>query len=62
MRVKVAVVTVQGKTYFHIVNRLKENDIPFFSLIPGDLIPVEAMIVITTLKEKNKINYGKIWS
>ncbi|MCL2642594.1 MAG: hypothetical protein FWD52_03660 [Candidatus Bathyarchaeota archaeon] len=60
MRVKVAVVTVQGKAYFHIVNLLKDNNIPFFSLIPGDSIPVETIAIITTVEEKNKINYDKI--
>jgi len=32
MKTKVAVATVQGKTYFLIVNKLKEKDIPFLSL------------------------------
>jgi len=38
MSVKVAVATVQGKAYFYIVNLLKENNMPFFSLIPGEPI------------------------
>jgi len=60
MRIKVAVATVQGKAYFHIVNMLKENDIPFFSLIPGNVIPTEVKVVITTFEEKSKINFGKV--
>jgi len=60
MRIKVAVATVQGRAYFHIVNLLKENNIPFFSLIPGNVIPTEVKVVITTFEEKSKINYGKV--
>jgi hypothetical protein len=60
MRVKAAVVTVQGKPYFHIVNLLKENDIPFFSLMPKEPIPSEAMVVITTLEERGEVEYGKV--
>jgi len=60
MRVKVAVVTVQGRAYFHIVGLLKENGIPFFSLIPGYVIPAEVEVVITTLEEKSKIKHHKI--
>ena len=60
MRVETAVVTVQGKAYFHIVNLLKTNDIPFFSLIPSEPIPTEVKIVITTPEEQNKIVFNKI--
>ncbi|XHH07882.1 MAG: hypothetical protein ACFCUE_09915 [Candidatus Bathyarchaeia archaeon] len=60
MRAKVAVATLQGKAYFHIVNLLRENNIPFFSLIPSDPIPVEVKVVITTEEEKPKISYGKV--
>ncbi|MCL1977955.1 MAG: hypothetical protein FWG55_07655 [Candidatus Bathyarchaeota archaeon] len=60
MRVKVAVATIQGKAYFHIVNLLKDNNTPFFSLIPNEPIPSEVKVVITTPKEKSKIDFGKI--
>jgi hypothetical protein len=60
MKAKVAVATVQGKAYFHIVSLLKENNTPFFSLIPGEPIPAEAKVVITTVEEKPKVSYGKI--
>ena len=36
MKGKVAVATVQGKAYFLIVNALREQDINFVSLIPGE--------------------------
>ncbi len=38
MKEKVAVATVEGKTYFLIVNQLRERNIPFVSLVPGDQI------------------------
>ena len=52
MKEKVAVATVQGKTYFLIVNKLREQDIPFVSLIPGESVPAKIKVVLTTEQEK----------
>jgi hypothetical protein len=60
MRAKVAVATVQGKAYFLIVNELKQRNIPFLSLIPGDSVPVQVKAVITTEKEKHLTTHNKI--
>jgi hypothetical protein len=60
MSLKVAVATVQGKAYFHIVNLLRENNMLFFSLTPNDPIPVGVKVVITTPEEKVKINFDKV--
>lgn len=60
MKVKVAVATVQGKAYFYITNELKQRKIPFFSLIPGQPIPVGVKLVITTEKEKHLVKHDKI--
>jgi hypothetical protein len=60
MKAKVAVATVQGKAYFLIVNKLKERNLPFISLVPGEPVPTEVKAVITTEKEKRRINHEKI--
>jgi hypothetical protein len=60
MKAKVAVATVQGKAYFLIVNKLKEKNIPFISLVPGETVPTEVKVVITTEKEKHRINHQKV--
>jgi hypothetical protein len=60
MKAKVAVATVQGKVYFLIVNKLKERNIPFISLVPGETVPTEVKAVITTEKEKHRINHEKV--
>jgi len=60
MKAKVAVATVSGKAYFLIVNKLKERNIPFISLVPGETVPTEIKAVITTEKEKRRINHEKI--
>jgi hypothetical protein len=57
---KVAVATVQGKTYFLLVNKLKEQNIPFISLIPGKSVPAKILIVLTTEQEKHLVNHQKI--
>lgn len=60
MKPKVAVATLNGKAYFIIVNELKRRNIPFLSLSPGELVPAEIRVVITTQIEKQKIVHGKI--
>ena len=60
MKAKVAVATVQGKAYFLIVNQLKERNLPFISLVPGETVPTEVKAVITTEKEKHRINHEKV--
>ena len=60
MKTKVAVATVSGKAYFLIVNELRERNMDFLSLIPGNPVPAEARVVITTEKEKHLINHERI--
>jgi hypothetical protein len=60
MKAKVAVATVQGKSYFFIVNELKRRNIPFISLMPGEPVPVEVRVVVTTQSEKPLVNHKKI--
>lgn len=60
MKAKVAVATVQGKVYFVIVNKLKERNIPFLSLVPGETVPSEVKAVITTEQEKGRICHERL--
>ena len=60
MRAKIAVVTVSGKAYYLIVKDLKKRKVPFLSLIPNDLVPMEIKVVLTTEKEKHLINHEKV--
>jgi hypothetical protein len=60
MKAKVAVATVSGKAYFLIVNGLRERNMAFLSLIPGNPVPAEVKAVITTEKEKHLINHERI--
>jgi hypothetical protein len=60
MKAEVAVATVSGKAYFLIVDKLKERNIAFISLIPGEPVPTEVKVVITTYQEKHRINHEKI--
>jgi hypothetical protein len=60
MKEKVAVATAQGKAYFLIVNKLKEQNIPFISLVPGESVPAKIEIVITTDQEKDSVIHEKI--
>ena len=56
MRAKVAVATVSGKAYFLLTKELREKNIEFISIVPGEPIPVEVKVVITTQREKVLVN------
>jgi hypothetical protein len=59
LKEKVAVATVHGKAYFLIVNELREQNISFVSVIPGEPLPGEVKVVITTEQEKPKVKHEK---
>lgn len=59
-RAAIAVVTVSGKAYYKIVNELKNRNIPFLSIIPGDPIPPFIKVVITTEGERHLISHSNI--
>jgi hypothetical protein len=56
---KVAVATVEGKAYFLIVNQFREQNILFESLVPGEPVPLDVKVVITTGVEKHLVNFEK---
>ncbi|MCD6446453.1 hypothetical protein J7L49_06695 [Candidatus Bathyarchaeota archaeon] len=60
VKAKIAVATVSGKAYYLIVNELKRRNTSFLSLVPGEPVPLEIKVVITTEKEKARINHEKI--
>ena len=60
MKEKVAVATVKGKAYFLIVNELREQRIPFVSLVPGEPLPSEVKVVITTERERGLVKHEKV--
>jgi hypothetical protein len=60
MNEKVAVATVQGKAYFLIVNMLREQNIPFTSLVPGEAVTPKVKLVITTQQERHQIDFDKV--
>lgn len=60
MRTQIAVATVSGRAYFKIVNKLKDMDITFLSLIPGETVPPWIKVVITTESEKKLISHPRV--
>jgi hypothetical protein len=60
MKDKVAVATVSGKAYYLLINELKERNVDFVSLMPGEPVPVEVKAVITTAKEKPLIKHERV--
>jgi len=60
MKEKVAVATLQGTAYFHIVNALREQKIPFFSMLPGEMVPPKVKLVITTPQELHSVQFEPV--
>ncbi len=60
MKEKVAVATVDGKAYFLIINQLREQNISFVSLLPGQPASPEVRAIITTQSEKPLIKHNNI--
>jgi len=60
MKEKIAVATVSGKAYYRLVNELKQRNLLFISLVPGEPVSSSINVVITTEKEKPLINHPNI--
>jgi hypothetical protein len=60
MKPKIAVATVSGKAYYFLVNELKRKKLPFLSLKPTDLVPIDIKVVITTEKERDQVSHPNI--
>jgi len=60
MKPEIALVTISGKAYYLVVKELKEKNTPFLSLVPGESIPTEIKVVITTKEERHFINHEKV--
>jgi hypothetical protein len=60
MKAKIAVVTVSGKAYYLIVDELKRQNLPFLSLTPGEPVPVEVEVVITTQDEMQLVSHKRL--
>ncbi|MCL2358709.1 MAG: hypothetical protein LBH74_03745 [Nitrososphaerota archaeon] len=60
MNKKVAVATVRGRAYFHIVNMLREHNISFTNLVPGMPIPPKVCLVITTPEERHLVDFERV--
>ncbi|MGE5574689.1 MAG: hypothetical protein ACM3UL_01005 [Ignavibacteria bacterium] len=60
MKERVAIATLQGKVYYVVVNKLKEENISFVSLLPGQLVPPKIKLVITTAEEKHLVDHEKV--
>ncbi len=59
MKTKIAVATINGRAYYHLVQELKRRHLPFLSLKPWDPIPVHIEVVITTDEETDQISHSK---
>lgn len=60
MKAEIALATVSGKAYYLLVKELKQRRVFFLNLKPGDSIPLDVKVVITTPKEQHMIQHSSI--
>jgi len=60
MKAKIALATVSGRAYYELVNELKRKSLPFWSLRPWDLVPLNAKVVITTREERHFVKHPTV--
>jgi len=56
----IAVVTASGKAYYRIVSELKKRGLSFLSLNPGESIPLDIKVAITTAAERDKVHCSNV--
>jgi len=60
MRTKIAVVTASGKAYYRLVSELKRKRVPFIIVNPGETLPLNVEVAITTESEKSGVHCSTI--
>jgi len=60
MKAKIAVATVKGRAYYKLVKELKERNLPFLSIVPGEPIPSTIKVVLTTPEETSLIEHVNV--
>ena len=53
---EIAVATTSGRAYYQLVSELRGRRLPFISLVPGEPIPLNVIVVITTEKEREDVD------
>jgi hypothetical protein len=59
MKNMIAVATVDGRSYFDLVNSLQKKDLSFISLKPWDTVPFDIKVVLTTEDERKYISHSQ---
>lgn len=55
-----AVATIDGKAYYTITDLLKRLDIPYVNVSPNEKVGTGVKLVLTTVREKRKVDFGNI--
>ena len=57
----IAIVTSSGKAYYKLVTELKKRELTFLSLTPNDSIPKNVITVVTTNRDKKKVDHPQVF-
>ena len=60
MSANIAIVTTSGKAYYRLVSEFRRRRLPFLSLVPKEVIPLNVRVAITTESEKDDVHCSKV--
>ncbi|MFH0896513.1 MAG: hypothetical protein V1850_00485 [Candidatus Bathyarchaeota archaeon] len=60
MQTNIAVATASGKAYYQLVSELKRKRMPFITVKPGETLPLNIEVIITTKFEKSRVRFPTI--
>ncbi len=55
-----ALVTRNSRIYYLAASELKKRGVSFYSLSPGDRIPSNITVVLTSVEERHRINFSRV--
>ena len=55
MQAKIALVTASGRAYYQLVSALRKSRVPFITVKPGEALPLNVEVAITTDSEKSRV-------
>ncbi|MCX8174506.1 MAG: hypothetical protein N3F63_07895 [Thermoplasmata archaeon] len=56
----IGIATTDIRAYYEILKLLKEKNLPFEVLVPGEQIPMHVGVVITTMEEREAIDFENV--
>jgi len=60
MSANIAIVTTSGKAYYRLVSEFRRRKLPFLSLVPKEVMPLNVKVAITTEPEEEDVQCSNV--